>query len=288
MKMRLPQITKLVMFFIGTIISIFLNAQNVGINTTTPTKELDVNGDMAISGVIVPSGQAGTTGQVLQIQSGGNMAWVDKSKYSNFKEFNDTSVTHVWSWPAGVTEVMVEMWGGGGAGRYAGGGGSGSYGLFIINKTTTNDLAIIVGQRSNSSINASFSQVTYGSTYCIAYGGEDADNNRPGLGGSGIAVSGANIQYFGLEGENGKQTKFIYSQSSATTYTEVIEFGDGANSPRIKGNGGTGGVTVDNGTTTLKKDIKPTPGRAAGGGGGGYTILVKDAWGAFGKVVLYW
>jgi hypothetical protein len=42
-----------------------LMAQNIGIGTTNPTQKLDVEGNLKLSGAIMPGGNAGTAGQVL-------------------------------------------------------------------------------------------------------------------------------------------------------------------------------------------------------------------------------
>jgi hypothetical protein len=48
-------------------------AQNVGVGTSTPSQKLDVNGNLKISGAIMPGGLAGTAGQ-LMVSNGNGVA----------------------------------------------------------------------------------------------------------------------------------------------------------------------------------------------------------------------
>ena len=50
---------------------IYDDGTNVGIGTTTPTQKLDVNGNIAFSGALMPGGNAGSAGQVLVSQGPG-------------------------------------------------------------------------------------------------------------------------------------------------------------------------------------------------------------------------
>ena len=49
----------------------YILAQNVGIGTTTPTQRLDVNGNIRVSGAIMPGGNAGNAGEVLTSNGAG-------------------------------------------------------------------------------------------------------------------------------------------------------------------------------------------------------------------------
>ncbi|QNF35582.1 hypothetical protein HUW51_23800 [Adhaeribacter swui] len=64
----------------GTAINVVNSAGNFGIGVTTPTQKLDVAGNLRFSGTLLPGGNAGTSGQVLQ--STGNATapvWADLS-----------------------------------------------------------------------------------------------------------------------------------------------------------------------------------------------------------------
>lgn len=73
------------------IVGIFLNAQNVGIGTTSPAEKLDVVGNIKTSGEIKPNGVAGQAGQVLTSNGNGTMQWTVASNapstYSNVGGF---------------------------------------------------------------------------------------------------------------------------------------------------------------------------------------------------------
>jgi len=260
----------------------------VGINTTNPQEELDVVGDIGVSGAIVPNSQVGAAGQILQMQSGGKMAWVDFSKYENFSQYKwSINGAATWSWPTGVNEVLIEMWGGGGAGGPAGGGGSGAYGVFLIKKTSATDITISVGNKSNNFVNATYSEIDYGSINCRAYAGDDGSLTSPGTGGSGASVNNTSVSYYGIVGQAGKPTKINYQQSSSTTYNEILEYGAGGCSPLRPTTGGSGGLSVFNGVSyTL--ELASKAGGESGGGGGGSRVLTANSFGGDGSIILYW
>jgi len=282
------------MLFGAVLISpIFLTAQTgVGINTTTPTEELDVNGDVAIAGAIVPNGQTGTEGQILEMQSGGSMAWVDKSKYENFKTYKYSTSNYTWSWPTGVTEVMVEVWAGGGKGHEGGGGGAGGYGIFRITKTNNTSLTIDVGSGTTTSIFSQNSIVQYNSITYTAYRGLDASADRAGVGGSGAGSNNALTVFQGIPGQSGKPSKTSYYPLSATSFVRVVDYGNGGNSPLRPTSGGLGGMKVFNNTagstTSYYKQVYSSVGKDVGGGGGGFTNAGSLTSGGNGRVVLYW
>jgi hypothetical protein len=61
----------------------------VGINTTNPQERLDVRGNMNITGGIKVNGVAGTNGQVLTADAGGNLQWKQQS-FANTERFRVT------------------------------------------------------------------------------------------------------------------------------------------------------------------------------------------------------
>lgn len=52
---------------------------NVGIGTINPSEKLDVDGNIRLSGEIMPDGDAGTSGQLLKSNGDGSMSWTDAS-----------------------------------------------------------------------------------------------------------------------------------------------------------------------------------------------------------------
>ena len=57
-----------------------MQAQNVGIGTTTPAEKLDVSGNIRTTGEIKPNGVAGQANQVLTSNGNGTMAWASMSQ----------------------------------------------------------------------------------------------------------------------------------------------------------------------------------------------------------------
>ena len=103
--------------------SLFSLAQNVGIGTLTPGEKLDVNGNVNVQGNVKVNGVSGTDGQVLMTNNTGATVWSDLCDFKNIASFTQNGT---WTIPAGVTKIMIELWGGGGGGA-AGGGGGGTY-----------------------------------------------------------------------------------------------------------------------------------------------------------------
>lgn len=69
-----------VMIFIVLLFGIQMNAQNVGIGTTTPAEKLDVSGNIRTTGEIKPNGVAGQANQVLTSNGNGTMSWASMSQ----------------------------------------------------------------------------------------------------------------------------------------------------------------------------------------------------------------
>src|ERR1043165_6166369 len=111
--------------FLLIFLSIKINAQNVGVGTTTPIEKLDVNGNINVTGTIKANGVDGTANQVLMKNGSGALTWGDLCDYKNYALFRTTG-NQTWIVPTGVTQIVVEAWGAGGGGsQYCGGGGGG-------------------------------------------------------------------------------------------------------------------------------------------------------------------
>ncbi len=279
-----------IFIFFGSLFAItVLTSQNVGINTTTPTKELDVNGDMAISGAIIPDGQTGNEGQVLQMQTGGNMAWVDLSKYENFKTFRALGGgSYTWSVPTGVTEVMGEIWSGGGTGNKGGGGGASAYVLCKIKVFSATSFSLKVGEGSKlNSVVIQTSKIAVGNDYVEAQPGTNAFTSIPGYGGIRGSLNPAQgrITYLEISGENGAPNSIRYDRMPNATYYKIINYGNGGCSPKRPLTGGKGGCTVENSFGNPVDDISGTPASIPGGGGGGSSSKTN---GGDGMIILYW
>lgn len=69
-----------VMIFIVLFSAIQIQAQNVGIGTTTPAEKLDVSGNIRTTGEIKPNGEAGQPNQVLTSNGNGTMSWASMAQ----------------------------------------------------------------------------------------------------------------------------------------------------------------------------------------------------------------
>ena len=81
-----------VMIFIVLLSAIQMQAQNVGIGTTTPAEKLDVSGNIRTTGEIKPNGVAGQANQVLTSNGNGTMSWAAMSQNNE----EETSGNGTW------------------------------------------------------------------------------------------------------------------------------------------------------------------------------------------------
>lgn len=133
---------KVIILPFAFILCISAVAQNVGVGTNTPAQKLDVAGNINTTGNLMVNGVAGVNGQVLGM-NGGSMQWMDKSRFKNWSIFTSSGSFTV---PAGITEVLIEMWGAGGGGHFpGGGGGSGGYWSGLIPVSGISSISLTVG-----------------------------------------------------------------------------------------------------------------------------------------------
>jgi len=286
MKNLINKFSSAIMFFGGLLTIIFLTSQNngVGINTTSPQEELDVHGDINVTGMIKPNMQAGTDGQILQAQANGTLEWVDLVKYKNYKVFRNYG-SYSWTVPTGVNRVKVELWGGGGYGYQGGGGGGGGYAsaeLFINSNTAT---TIAVGRGGRSGYTAQKSSFSFGGFVMRANEGGNATSLTPGIGGDGGYINSP-VALFEIDGEDGSPSNVESLQTSATDFSIKGLYGKGGNTANFPMVGGKGGIRVYNYASSIyTHDFTGTKGHAPGGGGGGYVNRLN---GGDGMVILRW
>ena len=191
--------------------------------------------------------------------------------------------------PAGVTQVTVECWGGGGRGGTrssngrGGGGGGGAYSRSTVTVTPGNTYTVTVGAGSNST--SSGGDSWFGSAATVmAKGGSSSGNNSTNGGNGGAAASGVGtVKFSGGDGADATGSATGGGGSSAGTAADGDDGGNsgGGNAPAGGGDGG-------NGRTGSQGDGSngSVPG---GGGGGGYrqSSGTRDGGnGADGKVVV--
>ena len=278
--------------------SIVVNAQNVGIGTPTPTEKLDVNGNINLTGTIKANGTDGATGQVLMKNSSGNLAWGDFEQYKHVAGFQAGSFTqpataYSWMVPAGVTQVLFELWGGGAGGAVGGGGGGGAYEAAELTVTPGTTINISVGgggfgatTATGSGSNGNATTVTINVFQLTAYGGQGASVVQGGFGGDFNANSSIFFP-FGQSGESGEPSSENYGQYNATNWFTAVKFGsggNGGNSIHTNRNGGFQSYNTSN--KSVYNLYYAMPGNKPGGGGGGQ--FNGGSYGAPGQVIIHY
>lgn len=283
------------------VLSIKLSAQNVGINRNNPQESLDVNGNIRVNGYIKTSLTPPQAGQVLQADGDGTMSWASVYGYKNSKDFFNPDINpQTWTVPAGVTEIMVEMWGAGGGGSINFGGGGGAYNRIIREVTPGEVLTFDIGL-GGTGIYSSITEATGGTatTFPSGTGGthvaSGGASGTTGLGGTNSIIINSTRSSYRKRGQNGKPRIISYEQLSTTIFIQKIIFGDGGVSGDGLGLGsGHGGVFINH--TTFTTNIMSTNGRSGaqpgcGGGGGAGTISPvanSGGDGGDGYLIIHW
>lgn len=218
---------------------------------------------------------------------------------SSIPNVETTSVTFTtsgtWTAPAGVTSVIVEVWGGGGRGatiiRYPCGGGGGGGGAYSkksgIPVTSGISYSVVVGSGSVSFLPGGDSYFINTSTV-LAKGGKSAlDNSQTGNYGGAAASGIGDIKY---SGGKGAENNGWYGDQGGGGGSSAGTDADGTNATNYQGavapiGGGNGGSGGDWWTGSDGQ-----PGSTPGGGGGGaisagYDTRIGGS-GANGKVVI--
>ena len=269
-------------------------AGSVGIGTTTPAATALLELNSTTQGFLPPRlNQAQITTLATQNPPAGLMVYNNNTNQLNF--YNGTTWTVVesksagggltqvvfdstptpWQVPPGVTQIIVEVWGGGGGGGGANvsgywghGGGGGGYGKIVLAVTPGEFLDITVGtggtgrgQVSTNGTAGGASSVRRGVTTLISANGGGGGLGNGYLGfvlAVGAGGAGPAAPALGITG--GRGNRVIRGISSAG--------GNGAN-------GGAGGVAnwSDWAAGPGFVHVEVTPGTAPGGGGAGWIYL---------------
>ena len=230
-----------------------------------------------------------TNGNVLQISANAS-GTINSIPHMQVFDASGTFIV-----PDGVSNIMVEIWGGGGGGgsvysyddgisRYwlnGGGGGGGGYGKQVLTFTPGSNHAVVVGlggNPDNSGGDSGFDGliIAHGGQYNTGFGGRGGSCNATLniTGGYGIQGSDGNSSYYmnGSDGHGGAAGCGGLGGTPAKWY--YVAFYAGA----------THKVTIPAGNGTV-------PG---GGGGGGTSLqstsgeLISPGYGAQGRVVVYY
>lgn len=207
-----------------------------------------------------------------------------------------------FNWPSGVTEALVECWGGGGgAGATTGGeggGGGGAYSRSLVERGAASSATVTVGAGLAAGIlgaAGTSSFVQGGATLCSAVGGETAAFRNGGDGGVGASGVGNIVR---TDGGDGGNSGGILANGGAGGGSSGSRFISGiAGSPNSGTTGGAGGADVSHavhaggngGDNGMPGESGTGPGAGGGGGGGsggnggdGFRGEVRVIWPFFG------
>ncbi len=264
------------LIFLFVAIAAITMAQNVGIGTPAPIEKLDVTGNMNLTGNLRLNNVSGQPGQVLMTNNSGSTQWVDMGGYKNFVRLGFPSGN--WTVPAGVTKIVVQLWGGGGGGSKDAGAGSGGYMMAMVPVTPGDVLPYVTGAGAlggtTTGGNGGNTTLAAAGVTFYAMGGGGAQSSGTDLyygSGGGFDISSALfLSSFGVNGEAGLNNTLEYMQKSSTEFLKVTSGGNGGNSPYVPNTGGKGRTMIVNVPALTSVLIsKTTDGIQPGGGGGG-------------------
>lgn len=193
---------------------------------------LSGDGDVTFHRAFKPNNNAGQAGQILQ-SNGPNAApsWVSANGcFQNLVKFVGPTTTNIassnlWTVPANIYKIYVEMWGGGGGGHEVGvisskGGGGAGCAAAYFDVSPGQTINFLVGGRgnyanySNNAEAGGTTSVTINATSLSAYGGSGAQPNAIGRG--GVATVGpSSYPAILVRGEDGKAAKKEFYEHSA-------------------------------------------------------------------------
>ncbi len=202
-----------------------------------------------------------------------------------------TAGTTSWQCPAGVTSVLVQIWGAGGGGggaqgtsvrRAGGGGGSGGYSTATINVTAGTTYSIVVGTGGTAGPNSSGNGGTggassFGANLLVANGGSGGvagvgGGTAAGTGGAGATAGTADASVTGAT-----LTAGVVGGNAVVTGSSNNS-GAGGNAP---GGGGTGGASA-----TGTSNFGNPPGGGGSGAGSATATNRVGGVGGIGRVIL--
>ena len=267
-------------------------SQNVGINKINPSEALDVNGNVNISGTLKANGLAGSSGQIL-MSTGAGLSWGSAMGFKKCVQFYSAG-TSSWTVPAGVAEIMVELWGGGSGGTGAVGGTSGGYGRTVQAVTPGTVIGFSVGGGgtpggASSSFSGGITLVNFPIFSIRAVGGNGVSSSlggyQVGATQSGSISAGSTDNAFFMFGNIGTANAVTFGLSNASTYVQIINYGSGGAPVGMLNTNPVHGdiIRLDNGSTVGTVYSSPSNVPSAGGPAGQGT-----GWRGADGMVLFW
>ncbi|MCP9762217.1 hypothetical protein [Lacihabitans soyangensis] len=205
------------------------------------------------------------------------------SMYTNHKLYSQNTTFVV---PAGITKILVEIWGDGGNGQIlssigadvrCSGGGGGQYVQAMVSVNPVETLNLVFDEFSNS--------LTRGNTTLVS-----ARNAGSSVGGDQTPNYDVNLIMI-VSGQNGKSAEFSFQQANAGVYRKIVKTGAGGGTYPTFANGGnsiTMEFDVNSGSfigSSLGNLFEIT-GKFPGGGAG--CSYVNFNVGASGAVILHY
>ena len=266
---------------------------NTGLGVGNPDDRLEVNGNVDLTGALKVNGDAGQAGQVLMSNGAGGMEWGDSGfGFKHFRDFFNPDAMYTWTVPAGVSQVMFELWGAGGGGGQSGGGGAGAFVRVILDVTPGNTYNInigdggagelITGTSATDGLNTTVTGPGISGTLS-AGGGKAPIATGPGFGGTTSIPTGLNAQR--SRGNPGWSNQVNYAEYASGSFAEIIYYGKGGAGLNFPDSGGPGDTRMRNPVTDA---VIYTAGGRSGlapgsGGGGGFSNS-----GADGYAIIWW
>lgn len=267
---------------------------NLGLGQSSPAAKLDINGTIKISG-----GSPGA-GKVLTSDAAGLASWQTPAVASSFNNIYEYGLYGTTNWvvPAGVTTVLVELWGAGGNGTtstgnllFGGGGGAGAYAKTLIQVTP--GATITIQRVSGQGSSGGSSKLTYNGDYIQAYNGDNGNFGGGGRGGvfirGGVNFSLNCFYAYGSNGEDNYQTSI-----ETETGAKQIFYRGGRGGDSYGGKGAKGDIlrVVSGGTPATGITIGSVGFPSGFGAGGaattGYTTGNLSSNGEGGVVFIYY
>jgi hypothetical protein len=238
-----------------------------------------------------------TDQQKMAVHNGTSWQYVSTNapEASQFQNEKALFSNQLWMVPAGVTRIMVEVWGGGQGGDgysffnsvlYGRGGNAGAYARGFMAVTPGTNLTLTVGDGDPGAI-PGYSPGDGGSTsvqnitsLISAEGGYNNGGNSANyfIYGDGVG--------FGVGGGQGTRVTISYGQQSSTGYVLLIKCGDGGTAYSAQPGGVGEQFASLNSSSLLYTTGGPGKGSFPGGGGGAGYYRGGD--GAPGMIVLHW